>query len=237
MTEGPKLEQNKETEKLEVVKRFVEQKQEKALEKCLEKLIKKSERIGAGDNAEVLGIKDKHFGDVCMKKMHKNPKILCNDVEAEYTFQQEVGDMGIRVPKLIAYVKNSLTGDTFILMERIVNPSLRDIIESGVPIPEAYDHDKFWAKVDSYLNTMHEGHIHHRDLHKGNIMIDKDGGPVFIDFGTASRAWGSDDNPYKDTTNVFNKLTGRYDVQKGFFQEDKGKVKWTKDEIAKLLHN
>lgn len=226
-------------EKLEVIKRFVEQKEDKAIEKCLNNLIKKSESIGAGDNAEVLGIKDKHFGYVCMKKMHKNPKIICNDVVAEFEYQQEVSDMGVRVPKLLAYIKNPSNGDTFILMERIMGPSLKDIIELGAPVPKNYDHDKFWSKVDSYLNTMHEGHIHHRDLHKGNIMIDagRDGGPVIIDFGTAGRAWGSDDNPYKDTTNVFNKLTGRYDVQKGFFQEDKGKVKWTKDEMAKLLQN
>lgn len=225
--------------KFEIVKKYVEQKEEKALKKCLAELMKRSEQIGFGDNAVVLGIKDKHFGDVCMKKMKKVPKILCNDIDTEFEYQQEVGALGVRVPKLIAYIKDTETGDFYILMEKINGPTPGDIIMGLAPIPENYDHDKYWAKVDQYLDIMHENGIHHRDLHKKNLMIDTedDCNPVMIDFGTAGRAFGSEDDPYKETVPVLNEATGKYEVTRGYFQQDKRKVEWTKNEMAKLLRN
>lgn len=225
--------------KFEIVKRYVEQKEEKALKKCLAELLKRSEQIGFGDNAEVLGIKDKHFGDVCMKKMKKLPKLLCNDIDTEFEYQQEVGALKVRVPKLIAYIKDTETGDFLILMEKINGPTPGDIIDNPNLLPKNYDHEKFWAKVDQYLNIMHENGIHHRDLHKKNIMIDTEDNcePVIIDFGTAARTIGSEENPYGDTVPVLNEATGRYENTKGYFQKDKGKVAWTKSELAKLLPN
>jgi len=223
--------------KLEVIKRFIEQKEQKALEKCIERLLKKSERIGFGDNADVLGINDKHFGDVCMKKMYKNPRVRCNEADAEFEYQQDTEKLGVRVPKLLAYLKNPTTNEKFILMERIVGPTLGDVLDFKEPIPNNYNHDLFWVQLNNYLNKMHAGGIHHRDLHKRNIMIDADGGPVIIDFGTAGRSFGSEDNPYKETVPIRNPNTGRYDVTKGYFQDDKKKVEWTKNEMTKTLPN
>lgn len=220
--------------KLEVIKRFVEQKDEEDLNKCLSTLMEKSTPIGLGGNAEVFELSDPHFGEICVKKIHKTPQLRCNSEEEEFAFQEEIEDLGVRVPRLIAYVQNPETKDKFIIMEKILGPSFNDILEKGVSIPENYNHAFFWKKLMEYLKIMHDGNIYHRDLHRGNIMIDKDGGPVIIDFGTAGRAWGSEDDPYKESVPMLDKETGTYRLSYQF-QKDEGKASWTKDEIAKKL--
>ncbi len=223
--------------KFEIIKRYVESKEEKALNECLERLIERSESIGLGGNAEVFGLNDPHFGELCVKKIHKIPQMRCNDEETEFEYQEEIGELGVRVPALIAYIQNEETKDKYIIMERIMGPSFEDIIERNVALPENYDHTSFWKELNRQLKLMHDANIYHRDLHKGNIMIDKDGGPAIIDFGTAGRSWGSEENPYKDAVPMLNSKTGRYDMASGYFQRDESKAEWIRGEIAKKLQN
>lgn len=225
------------TKKLEIIQRYIEMADQEKFDQCFKNMIEKSEQIGIGGNAEVLGIEDETFGYVCVKKISKQPQMICNTEEVEFGYQKEIERLGVRVPKLFAYMRDIESKEKYILMERIMGPSFEDILENRKPIPENYNHNSFWKKVSEYLKLMHNANIYHRDLHKGNIMIDKDGSPVIIDFGTATKSFGGDDNPYGEVVSVFSEQTGKYEEGRGRFQNDDSKAQWIKEEMYKRLQN
>lgn len=72
----------------------------------------------------------------------------------------------------------------FSIMEAMNAVSIKDIIERGADLPEKFNREVFFAALEDFIKKMNAAGIHHRDLHTGNIMINKETGmPVVIDFG------------------------------------------------------
>ena len=89
-------------------------------------------------------------------------------------------------------------GLKYLLMERLNAVSIEDIACGRAEIPESFNFDKFSVSLRKYIEDMHNiFNIYHRDLHEGNIMIDKvTGMPYVIDFGTSKEFYGEGD-PYE----------------------------------------
>lgn len=77
-------------------------------------------------------------------------------------------------------------GKHFIAMGYIEGRPLSDYIAAGKPQPERQV-ARVVRKVALALNEAHEKGILHRDLKPGNIMIDKRGEPIVMDFGLACK--------------------------------------------------
>lgn len=213
----------------EVVKRFLEQKNEEAILECFERMDKKKKSIGLGKNAEVFAVEDEPmFEDLCVKKVAKLPKVKINSIETEFEFQEEVNKIGIRTPRNIMVVKNIETREEFIIMERIKGHSIGDItdLRSNIFVKDTYNHEVFFQELKEMVEKMHEHRIYHRDLHSGNVMIGDDGHPVIIDFGAATYGYGDDEEIYLGTGFVLeSEKTGKYLYGSSMLPDDNKQVR------------
>ncbi len=206
---------------LEVVRRYIENKEAEELIECLETLEPESVVIGQGKNAEVYGLDEGRFKSVCVKKIREQPELKCNDLDTEVDFQNRARELGIKTPLTFAYIIiKEEKPQEMILMERIYGCSIGDIVFGNEKVPDNYDHKKFFAKLKEQVKALHEANIHHRDLHEGNVMIDEHGDPVIIDFGAACTSFSGDEHPYGEQVRMLNKKTGRYDFVSGYFKDD-----------------
>lgn len=106
---------------------------------------------------------------------------------------------GARIPKTYSYYQNG--NIQFYVMERIVGITIEDLIREHKRPGANFNVEKFFNAVDDFVSAMHEQKIYHRDLHKGNIMIDtKTGEPRIIDFGAAKKVIFGLEDPYIDTS-------------------------------------
>lgn len=206
----------------EVLKRYMENKETEELLECLETYEPDSVSIGEGKNAEVFSVDDGKFVNVCMKKIKKTPMLKCNDLDTEVDFQNRVRELGIKTPLTFAHIRNVEDKDKseMILMERIHGVTIKDIVYGNEPVPEQYNHKRFFEKLKENVKKMHEHNIHHRDLHEDNIMIDSEGDPVIIDFGTACTAFSGDEHPYSEQVLMYDPQSERYKLAAGYFKAD-----------------
>jgi serine/threonine protein kinase len=181
--------------KFEVVKRYQDIIDDKELIDCLEDTLVSAKEIGFGNNATVYNLPG--FDSLCVKKIKKYPKVVINSLDEEAEFQQEVFNLGIPTPRYFKKLRHKETRQEYMVMEKIDGFSLGDILENPQiekfsAILEKYNHEYFFKKLTSMIQTLHKNNIYHRDLHSGNIMITKDGEPVIIDWGAASKEYLTD---------------------------------------------
>ncbi len=218
------------TQGFEVKKRFLENKNEQAVIECLNELESNKKSIGYGHNAEVFiaeGVEV--LKEFCVKKMLKLPKVKINSVEAEFDFQEEVNNLGIKTPRNVMMVKNKTTTEEYIIMERVNGHSIGDILDPHnreAILSEGYVHEDFFKKLQAMVKKMHDNRIYHRDLHKGNVMINENGEPVIIDFGAATHGYGDDDDIYRAYGGLLvDKENSRYDYGSSLLPDDDLMVK------------
>jgi RIO-like serine/threonine protein kinase len=195
----------------EVIKEYIEKKDTGKILECLNQIEHLAILIGDGKSAEIFSVPEGDYMQVCLKKIKKTPEVKGNDIDTEFEHQNSVASLGVRVPLTIARIKNKVTNEEYLIMERILGPDIEQVISFEKELPKGYDHKSFWEKVKKYVNIMHESDYYHCDLHSKNIMIDKDGSPVIIDFGVSNYGAPGEDYPYKKYTGVYNKVTNRYD--------------------------
>ncbi len=66
-----------------------------------------------------------------------------------------------------------------------------DVLQGRADLPVNFDLASFRNDLVDFVQKIHEAGIYHRDLHEGNIMIDKETGEIYvIDFGAASEFYG-----------------------------------------------
>ena len=153
------------------------------------------EVVGTGKAGKVIASFRKP--DVCYKVLfnasHQPPGT--NDISLESDLQTSAADLGeyagVRVPKVLYFVTNE--HNDAIAMERLNAVSLKDIFERGAVLPKSFNESKFFDALKRYINHLNDAGIYHRDLHSGNVLVDKmTGMPYVIDFGHATRSIGED---------------------------------------------
>lgn len=163
-----------------------------------------------------------------------------NSISREFRMQAEVFDVQhdiVKVPEPYLCIENK--GLHLIVMEALDADPLYvytgDVVEgrtfTAQQLPDDFDVDEFFDALEDYIKTLHRQNIHHRDLHDGNIMIDrKTKRPVVIDFGRTKRVM-SNESPYDET---IIETTG---AQKNHYPKDLDKVKEYRDKLTKIKKN
>ncbi|MCF6276860.1 MAG: hypothetical protein L3J07_03375 [Candidatus Magasanikbacteria bacterium] len=144
--------------------------------------------------------------DVCIKFMlnraNSENKHLYNlgcSPKEEVEFMHKLKDFlseGVHSPNVAAYYVGN--EGAAIIMEKINGLNLQFILLGKESLPEGFNIDNFFERLDGYLQDMHsEFGIAHGDIYARNIMIDiETGNPVLIDFGRSMYLKG--DDPTKD---------------------------------------
>lgn len=227
--------------------------------KLAERIFVNENFIGKGNTADVFSVPE--MTNVCCKKLNHSDIKPINSLEEEAEYLDKLSGISekVLVPTPVVTIevvkkveKKNLRGEmvsvnvreSALLMKEIDGVSIEDILEERVQNPaEFLEHlnvEEFFSELGNFIDTMNERGIHHRDLHPGNIMIERGTlKPVVIDFGHAAKKYG-DEDIYKE--NVFKRdFDGRMKEVVETFISDKQRVEQAKikilDEIKMLTLN
>lgn len=163
-------------------------------------------------------------GDLCVKAIRKTAATI-NAPEDEFNVHEQVYIAGIRTPRPLCLITDSLAGtdrpNAFILMERIHGVTLREYLveQGGFTADEAV---VFKKQIEKLILAMRESDIYHRDLHLNNIMIDTKTRELYlIDWGNGKRIYFSEEH---DTVLQHTKkeiIGGRIKETRKFFIDDR----------------
>jgi thiamine kinase-like enzyme len=99
---------------------------------------------------------------------------LGNSVASEAWFLDRLSDFcveGVRTPVFVEYFEGARK--TGIAMEKLDAVNLQHVINGSEPLPENFDMDDFFDRLEAYIYEMHDRMmICHGDLEPRNIMID-----------------------------------------------------------------
>lgn len=188
--------------------------------------------IGEGGNAIVYVAEGTPFEKICFKKVKDKSQIIYNDIDKEFEYQMKVKKLGIRTP--LTLISINTEDGIYLVMEKINGASVKDIVKDSTLLPEKFNYKIFCKSLDEQIAKIHKGGIYHRDLHSGNVMINEEGLPVIIDFGTATEGTGSD-NTYDECVSMYNEKEGRYDFVTGYFKDDLKMVAIIKSELKMFI--
>lgn len=148
------------------------------------------EELGLGHAGRVIA--SVRHPNICYKVMFPLDLLPegTNDISVETDLQDEISSLGtiagVRAPKVFSFVHDGKL--RAITMERLNADTLRDIMSGKVDMPRDFDFDIFFDGLQLFIDSMNEAGYYHRDLHDGNIMVDRDTGmPYVIDFGLATK--------------------------------------------------
>ena len=77
-------------------------------------------------------------------------------------------------------------GTAYYVMEYHSGGSLGDLVKDGVPLPEV-DAVRYVTQIADAVGYIHEQRINHLDIKPGNILLDRKGCGVLIDFGLSKQ--------------------------------------------------
>jgi len=139
--------------------------------------------IGAGGMGEVYRARDPRLGrEVAIKVL---PAAFSQDPERLKRFEQEArAASALNHPNIVTIHEiGSANGSSYIAMELVDGPSLREMLASGpVPAKKLLD---VTVQIAEALAKAHGAGIVHRDLKPENIIVTKDGYAKLLDFGLA----------------------------------------------------
>jgi len=219
--------------KIENIQRLMESKEVEEIIECISKVELQASPIGWGSNAEVYIPIEESFKKVCIKKSIDKPKIVFNDIHEECRLQKQVKQFGVRTP--LTLLSFNTENKSWLMMETIDGHTVKEVLGDNSLLPEKFDYKTFCDSLDEQITKMHKGDsrsegIYHRDLHDGNVMIDKEGLPVIIDYGTAVEGSGSSFT-YEESVKMYNTEKGRYEFVENYFKDDLEMVKNIKNEL------
>jgi len=102
--------------------------------------------------------------------------------EKEYSWLETARGIGLAAPKPIAFASTGqCIGKCWLVTEAIANP--RSLVQVA---QEKCDHRQaIYPRVALHVQTLIRHGIWHRDLHPGNVLVDKQNEPYLIDFDKA----------------------------------------------------
>lgn len=210
----------------------------KIIEDTVSELKKNCQNIGEGKTAEVKIMNERN--SICLKivdnsKIRKNGVHLNNEVNEEIEFLDKLSDknflqtIGIEkkiVPKPMFSKQSGNYG--FLFLEKIEGITIEDFLKqkSNNKLPENFNWESYFAKLENIITKLNSAKLFHRDLHEGNIFINKEGDPIIIDFGDACETFLSDEDPYHQE---------KYDGNIISYIPDMQHVKRIKEKILNLI--
>ncbi len=200
------------------VKILVESQNFDDLLECIEKTGFDVEKIGEGGNAEVFSVQDGPMSKFCLKKIKTQPQIKDQNIEREHQYQIEARKAGVTTP--LSVISFESDHGSYLIMEKINGFTIRQIAEKPQLLPKNFDVDMFISELTAMIKGMHNANIVHRDLNAGNVMVNTQGKPVIIDFGTATHGTANSELAYEETVLLKNQHTGAYEQKSGFFIDD-----------------
>ena len=213
------------------VAKIVESKETLKLINCLQTLELHATSIGEGGNADVLVAEETPFKKVCLKKIKQKPLILSNDIDQEHKYQIMAREAGVPTP--LPLISFETEKEKYLIMERVYGHTILEILEKPSLLSKKYDFAVFSKALDEAIKKMHGAGLYHRDLHSKNVMINKDGMPIIIDFGTATIGSGSDFT-YEESVSMLNPATGKHEMKTGYFKDDLVMARNLKASLQKL---
>ena len=204
------------------------QESEKKLKQIANEAInKKWEELGEGYTAKVF---TSSVDCECCFKIITEPQEYKkgNDVKREMEYLDKLKDLDaeVRTPYPYYYFMNE--ENHLYVMEKLNAVGLDEVMFGKKEIPDNFNFDSFFKKLENFVQKMNQKNIYHRDLHEGNIMIDKEtGDPRIIDFGKSKRNVPYED-AFRDKT-----IKGEEEV----FPSDENKLKRTKNKFRDYINN
>jgi serine/threonine protein kinase len=178
---------------------YVKEMLEKRQEEIGELIEDLSKSLGEGNTANIRFLEANER--LCLK-IYKRPEqvpagIFYLSPESEERFLENLEHINtkVRVPKVYASFETA-DGSTdgkhqFLIMEALSAVSVDDVLQGRAELPKAFDFSTFKTDLLDFVQKMHDERIYHRDLHEGNIMINKENGELYvIDFGAAGEFYG-----------------------------------------------
>jgi predicted Ser/Thr protein kinase len=158
-----------------------------------------SNMLGQGMNGRVYESVRKEFA--CYKVLFlERARQLQLNIIREATLQHDISEIlqedpsAAQVPEVIGFVEHSEV--LAIMMNKIKGASMLQIFEGKAELPSGFDVDVFFNKLERAVLLMNQHGYYHRDLtnNSGNVMVDEEGNPWIIDFGSAIKALHPSDN-------------------------------------------
>ena len=141
-------------------------------------------RLGAGGMAAVYLAEDQELGRRVAIKILDDRH--ANDASFLERFRREAQNAAsLNHPNIVAiYDRGEAEGSSYIAMEYLEGPTLKDLIvrEGPLPIPVAIDHAR---QILAAVGFAHRHGIVHRDIKPHNVLVGEDGRCKVTDFGIA----------------------------------------------------
>jgi len=142
------------------------------------------------------------YGTINYELRGERPFFNSPHIEGGFLAELERLDSDVRVPRAYYYGTvsvehpNAESSEVSVLaMEYLDAVSFENVFALKEDLPASFNLEPFFEKLEKFFEKMHDKNIYHRDVHEGNIMIDrKTGAPYVIDFGTA--AHGNEEDVY-----------------------------------------
>ena len=156
--------------------------------------------IAEGKNGKVVSSVRRE--DTCYKVLFlERAKQLGANIIKETVMQYEASVItnadpeAAHIPTVFQYV---VTADLQAFsMQKIKGYSIEQIFNNpDLEFPPGFDPESFFAKLIKAVQLMHEKGYYHRDLtnNAGNVIVDEEGQPWIVDFGSAVKAFAEDNN-------------------------------------------
>lgn len=155
--------------------------------------------LGHGKNGEVIS----SIGQpgTCYKVLFlERAKVLASTAGREALLQYQASEIlkdckdCAQAPQVLRYVDHKDL--RAIHMQEVEGVTLKDILdeETETTPPEGFDVDDCMAQLKRSVELLNERGVFHRDIlgNAGNIMIDKNGKPWLIDYGSAIKSAAAD---------------------------------------------
>jgi serine/threonine protein kinase len=139
-------------------------------------------KLGSGGMADVWLAEDTHLQrQVALKVLHAR---YAQDREFVERFKREAESAaGLAHPNVVAvYDRGSSDGNSYIAMQYVEGPTLKQMIDSGLSPEQAV---LLVRQVLEAARFAHRNGIVHRDLKPQNVIVDAEGKAVVTDFGIA----------------------------------------------------